>query len=377
MKLFSCMLRPTESPKSTSPLVATNNNNSDHHHNNNHNANASHNNDNSSHSNGHQSNSHQSSATNGVIQKAPNHHQIEDASLFNSSVPSIKLLRYVKVDFLAVMDDEISVSAGDVVLYISTYSDEKNGDWTHILRLKTNEQGFVPSNILSNDPSQTVPRTKLPRSRAESTENQSSIQQLHHHNQDRMHHIDHQQQHQRHLQMQHQHNSQSKTMTATTTTATVPTLFPFCDDNIHNLTPGGCQHPHNFGTPDAIHRGEQAKKLSISHSLQDSSGRQTSCKCNDFKVPMCPQYGNLPSSDCLVDFALFRKHNHGLFVVIYNFVGKEENDLSARAGDFVELLNRDDPDWYWVRRLDDRSEGFIPAKFICDLEQARTIVHCH
>lgn len=48
---------------------------------------------------------------------------------------------------------------------------------------------------------------------------------------------------------------------------------------------------------------------------------------------------------------------------MYTFVARDENDVSVERGDFVTVLNREDPDWYWIVRSDGQ-EGFVPSGFV-------------
>lgn len=50
--------------------------------------------------------------------------------------------------------------------------------------------------------------------------------------------------------------------------------------------------------------------------------------------------------------------------MLYTFVARDENDVSVERGEFVTVLNRDDPDWFWVLRHIDGSEGFVPSGFV-------------
>lgn len=50
--------------------------------------------------------------------------------------------------------------------------------------------------------------------------------------------------------------------------------------------------------------------------------------------------------------------------MLYTFVARDENDLSVERGEFVTVLNRDDPDWFWVLRHCDGNEGFVPSGFV-------------
>jgi Variant SH3 domain len=52
---------------------------------------------------------------------------------------------------------------------------------------------------------------------------------------------------------------------------------------------------------------------------------------------------------------------------LYTFIARDENDVSVERGEFVTVLNREDPDWYWVVRSDGQ-EGFVPSAFVYPAE---------
>ncbi|XP_074663087.1 SH3 domain-containing protein Dlish-like [Tubulanus polymorphus] len=60
---------------------------------------------------------------------------------------------------------------------------------------------------------------------------------------------------------------------------------------------------------------------------------------------------------------LFRKKNFGSFVVLFGFRAVQKNDVTVARGDMVTLLNKDDPEWCWIR-TPEGNEGFVPAAFI-------------
>lgn len=59
----------------------------------------------------------------------------------------------------------------------------------------------------------------------------------------------------------------------------------------------------------------------------------------------------------------FVKSNFGDSVVRFDFDATDENDITAIKGEKVTVLNKDDPDWFWVRKKDG-IEGFIPRDFL-------------
>ncbi|KAK0080064.1 hypothetical protein PV325_000478 [Microctonus aethiopoides] len=60
----------------------------------------------------------------------------------------------------------------------------------------------------------------------------------------------------------------------------------------------------------------------------------------------------------------FKDPSAGRYIVLYTFVARDENDVSVERGEFVTVLNRDDPDWFWVLRHCDGNEGFVPSGFV-------------
>jgi hypothetical protein len=63
----------------------------------------------------------------------------------------------------------------------------------------------------------------------------------------------------------------------------------------------------------------------------------------------------------------FQKRPLGDYLVMFQFEASQENDLPVRSGEFVTALNKDDPDWYWVKTRDD-AEGFVPSAYLCDVK---------
>lgn len=59
----------------------------------------------------------------------------------------------------------------------------------------------------------------------------------------------------------------------------------------------------------------------------------------------------------------FKKNNYGDYIVRFDFIACDENDINARKGDKVRVLNKDDKDWFWVTNSHG-AEGFIPKDFL-------------
>lgn len=63
----------------------------------------------------------------------------------------------------------------------------------------------------------------------------------------------------------------------------------------------------------------------------------------------------------------FKDSSFGRFVVLYSYHAQDENDLSVERSQCVTVLNKDDPEWFWVLRADGQ-EGFVPAGFVYPLD---------
>lgn len=79
---------------------------------------------------------------------------------------------------------------------------------------------------------------------------------------------------------------------------------------------------------------------------------------------MAGSHASLHSTSSLQpDVHPFFKDPSGRFIVLYTFIARDENDVSVERGEFVTVLNREDPDWYWIVRSDGQ-EGFVPSGFV-------------
>ena len=76
------------------------------------------------------------------------------------------------------------------------------------------------------------------------------------------------------------------------------------------------------------------------------------------------------------DIHPFFKDPSGRFIVLYTFIARDENDVSVERGEFVTVLNREDPDWFWVVRSDGQ-EGFVPSAFVYPAEAIQSRFFSH
>ena len=76
----------------------------------------------------------------------------------------------------------------------------------------------------------------------------------------------------------------------------------------------------------------------------------------------------------------FHKTTQGQYIALFQFSAQQENDISVERGEFVTVLNKDDNDWYWIKRSDNQ-EGFVPSNYVRQADaipirkSARSLVH--
>lgn len=71
----------------------------------------------------------------------------------------------------------------------------------------------------------------------------------------------------------------------------------------------------------------------------------------------------------------FQLDDFGPFLVTHQFIAREENDCGVNSGEFVTVLNKDDDNWFWVRRGFDGAQGFVPSGYICDYDTVKSILN--
>lgn len=252
--------------------------------------------------------------------------------------------RYVTQAYEANMHDELSVKPGDIVLY--EFSDLESGkNWSHVISLAKNLRGFVPSEILSTEKRLSLyVKKKLPSASP----------------------------------VDHPHPPPTRTQCTSERT---------CPSNGGSIK---LQHPHHLlhhphqdlHSNNRMRPDQWMQQYPLPpNSFQGSSGCQTFHKYPDFSHP--PAYYNLagnangtvppPAPIHFQGFRPFLINNYGPHVNLHNFVAREEGDLNVAPGEVVTVLNKDDEDWFWVRRPD-QDEGFVPARFIVPYEQVQSVL---
>lgn len=124
------------------------------------------------------------------------------------------------------------------------------------------------------------------------------------------------------------------------------------DDRIGSVSPSKLSYGQ-------LNRSSSISLPSLTRAMDSSS--------NDGQDSSENLISNSSSPDIMTYATPFQKNDHGLYMVMFRFQASEEDDISVDKAEIVNLLNCDDPDWFWICRSDKR-EGFVPSKYLCPAE---------
>jgi fyn-related kinase len=57
-----------------------------------------------------------------------------------------------------------------------------------------------------------------------------------------------------------------------------------------------------------------------------------------------------------------------LYIALYDYDARTDEDLSFRKGDILEILNDMQGDWWYVRSRSTKQEGYVPSNYIARLK---------
>lgn len=60
--------------------------------------------------------------------------------------------------------------------------------------------------------------------------------------------------------------------------------------------------------------------------------------------------------------------NARIFVALYDYDARTDEDLSFRKGEHLEILNDTQGDWWFARSKSTRKEGYIPSNYVAKLK---------
>ena len=343
---------------------------------------------------------------------------------------SVTDIRHVVADYYAVMEDELSVVRGDICLFEYSVEDDQGKSWSSVLCLtQNNARGFVPSEILSIEKPKYLAQYRK-KSQRTFSDHQGNEHHHHHHHPQHNHHMSlnplhHTQRHHHHIDGSRTHHHSHHHHGPHHTSGVAPTVISnaaaglmgrvsqcevnkiaqcisdkTCPSNGDSIRYQPMAHvePHNHlvgPPPPSDHHAHHQSRLDIHHHANMLQGSSSGCQTfQKYPEPSFPvhhlnlaSYYNLdsgpppvetpydrfrPPSECIP----FRREEPGdLYVVLFNFVNREERDISVKPGDFVYVLNKNDIHWYWVRREEDNLEGFVPSRFIVPNDKAESVLN--
>ncbi|XP_034233503.1 SH3 domain-containing protein Dlish isoform X1 [Thrips palmi] len=126
--------------------------------------------------------------------------------------------------------------------------------------------------------------------------------------------------------------------------------------NLSSASNGGANNiNNNDDSPD--HRADMS-------DCESYGNKKTTVATSALQLNMASSQASLHSaSSSQPEVHPFLKDPSGRYIVLYTFIARDENDVSVERGEFVTVLNREDPDWYWIVRSDGQ-EGFVPSGFV-------------
>ncbi|CAB0038196.1 unnamed protein product [Trichogramma brassicae] len=222
-------------------------------------------------------------------------------------------------DFTPCVDDELQVKRGQIVNVLY-----RENDWVYVIAADTRMEGFVPHSYCAAYTSQLAESTlalvnnvkkKLPRS-LDDNDLAGPLQ------------------------------SAAAAAAAVTGSQELdhPGSASDCESYARSSTNNNNNNNNNICTTAADVNVERSRSRSMSRSQNSIIQQQQQ------QQPEVHPFFKDPSA--------------GRYIVLYTFVARDENDVSVERGEFVTVLNRDDPDWFWVLRYCDGSEGFVPSGFV-------------
>ncbi|KAL0266475.1 UNVERIFIED_CONTAM: hypothetical protein PYX00_008995 [Menopon gallinae] len=253
-------------------------------------------------------------------------------------------------DFTPCVDDELEVKRGQIVNILY-----RENDWVYVIAQDTRQEGFIPHSYCTPFTSYQhlmELKKKLPREVDSDGEEYGQVT----------------------VNSANSVNNNGNSNNSTNNNSS--------SSNINNIASAGNNNTScgNNSTSN-INNGNSSCNNKNSNHANNNSNNSTSSNSsvsscnnnnnNNHKKKTTIVQMNLTSSQASLHSAgssqpeihPFSKDPSGRYIVLYTFIARDENDVSVERGEFVTVLNREDPDWFWIVRSDGQ-EGFVPSGFV-------------
>lgn len=268
-----------------------------------------------------------------------------------ASNTNLNPIRYVikKYRPQANQDSFLSVEVRDLVFFIEEDEYQK---LTYVYHVPSNQRGYVPSEILATSKAyfDKIGKKKLPSNGCSIVSNSPRILQ---HPSSTIH------------SLQQSPVSVGNNILQTT----VPKI------RLMQQTIASASSTSNDIHTSNTHSSNQKQPFSFfqSHHQQDracSSGKQSCChEQHLLSIPGPSSFSDTLPIPVVTKSFVFEQRDYGTYLVLSNFIARQENDIGVTPFETVRVLNKDDSDWYWVVRECDGDEGFVPSSYLCRFDR--------
>ncbi|KAG5896400.1 hypothetical protein JTB14_022488 [Gonioctena quinquepunctata] len=112
-----------------------------------------------------------------------------------------------------------------------------------------------------------------------------------------------------------------------------------------------------FSSPSSD-RNERSTRLGVP-PIEDHPSQPNPIPTPPSEVPRAPPLGNSTEPE---------QPSARIFVALYDYDARTDEDLSFRKGEHLEILNDTQGDWWLARSKRTRQEGYIPSNYVAKLK---------
>ena len=101
-------------------------------------------------------------------------------------------------------------------------------------------------------------------------------------------------------------------------------------------------------------------------TLSDPSG--TNRTTTEAHAALRPMNGMSPALPSLPDADTTTATTSKIFVALYDYDARTDEDLSFKKGEHLEIINDTQGDWWFARSKATKQEGYIPSNYVAKLK---------